>query len=284
MSRDPTGHTLWVVGVDGVDHSLLETVADAAASVAAVDARVHPENVPSAGFDDGEPAYHGLNLARYARRRTGRRFVLAVTDAPIAKPGGDPAFGLATKGGVVAAVSTARLGDPEADAVTDRFRRVVAQHVGYLLGLGACGTEGCLLRVADEVEDLDGIGPDPCAECETELRVSDSPLRPDGDESLAVAGADAIALAEGSRGLDGATRLFVRGVGYSLVWLLTGAAAWGALRTATGSGLPGSPSAVAMFVAAGTAIAWLVYRLTRGWIALLVLLGVGAARGKLDRG
>ncbi|WP_459194206.1 hypothetical protein [Halosimplex sp. J119] len=175
---------LWIVGVGDVDRETLETAADGAAQTLPVDARIHPDRVDPAGFDGADfegiddELVHGLDLARYARKRSGRGTVIAVTDLDIGKPRGEPAFGLAMRRGSIGIVSTARLGDPDDSTFDDRLRTVTSQHVGYLVGMGACG-DGCLFEVADEPADFDRIGPDPCAECRPELEGRDSPLLPD---------------------------------------------------------------------------------------------------------
>ncbi|WP_415382099.1 hypothetical protein [Halosimplex sp. TS25] len=167
---------LWIVGVGDVDRETLETVADGATQTIPVDARIHSGRVSLSDFDETvDDLYHGLDLARHARRESGRDAVLAVTDADIGKPRGEPAFGLAMRRGSVGIVSTARLGE---SSFVDRLRTVSSQHVGYLVGMGAC-SDGYLFEVADDPADFDRIGPDPCEECRAELEGRDSPLLPD---------------------------------------------------------------------------------------------------------
>ncbi|QLH83878.1 hypothetical protein [Halosimplex pelagicum] len=185
--RTTTGaEPLWIVGVGGVDRATLETVAEGAAETIPVDARIHPGDVPLSGFDGthAEGLYHGLELADYARDRSGRDRVLAVTDETIVKPRVERAFGLAWRHGSKAIVSTADLGDRGDPAFEDRLRTVTSQHVGYLVGMDACDDETCLFHVADDAREFDRIGPDPCESCREELLGRSSPLVPDGDWSL----------------------------------------------------------------------------------------------------
>jgi|GEM_PF-371454 len=213
----PSGGPLWIVGVGGVDRETLTTVAEGAAELLPVDARVHPADVSLAGFDGvrAEGLYQGLDLADYARERSGRDRVLAVTDVDIAKPRGERAFGLAWRRGSKAIVSTARLGDPNRPGFDRRLRTVTSQHVGYLVGMGACNQETCLFHVADDPEAFDRIGPDPCQSCRDDLLGRSGPLLPDSDWSLD--GGETTVLSGGPSepegGTDDASTLDVRAIG-----------------------------------------------------------------------
>jgi predicted Zn-dependent protease len=193
---------LWIVGVGDVDPLTLERAADAAREQFDVDATVRSRTLDIESYRGDEEPYQGLDLAEWGRDWVDRAYVLVVTDADIEKPHGDPAFGLAYRDGTVGIVSTARLGEPNTDAFRDRLRTVVAQHVGYLVGMDACGEPDCLFTVADSPADLDRLGPDPCESCAAELDSRGDPILP-GDDG----GVDTIDRTTNDTGFDDVSEL-----------------------------------------------------------------------------
>ena len=269
---------LWVVGVGSVDRQSLDSVADAARETFGVDARVEPHPVALSEFDGESEPCHGLDLARYAALQSGRSTVLAVTDADIEKPRGDPAFGLAMRGGSEGIVSTARLGEPGDGRFADRLRTVAVQHVGYLAGMGACRSDNdCLFRVADDPTDFDRIGSDACEDCRADLAALDHDLAtPDGDGTGEPAPDEPEPSgSESVHDLVGAARFWVAVGLFAASWVLTAGVVGTVVEAVTGSATPESDALLWLMVAVITLVAWKVYKTLRSLL--------GAAWGAFAR-
>jgi hypothetical protein len=86
--------------------------------------------------------------------------VLVLTGGDLALRGCKSLFGFADHRRRVAVVSTYRLGGN-----AGRLARVVAHETGHLRGLRHCSTQGCVMRKARTVDELDACGLGPCARC-----------------------------------------------------------------------------------------------------------------------
>jgi hypothetical protein len=89
---------------------------------------------------------------------------LILTSSDLAVPGCNSAFGFADRRRQAAVVSTARLGGPGSPA-RERLAKVIAHERGHLRGLSHCRAQGCVMRPARTVEDLDTRGLAPCGCC-----------------------------------------------------------------------------------------------------------------------
>lgn len=98
-------------------------------------------------------------------------WMLGVTQADLCAPDRDFVFGEATVGGPSAVISLARLAR---GAGASRLRaRALAEAVHelvHLAGLGHCPHPSCVMHPAEDVEDVDRRGGEPCAVCARRLK------------------------------------------------------------------------------------------------------------------
>jgi len=262
--------TLWVVGLGGVDQSVLNTVSEAVTEQLPFDVRHHPDPVGTDGLSDesiDEP-YDGVTLARYAALQADRDAVLAVTDIDIEHPDGDTSYGISVLDGSLAAVSTARLGDPDDERFDERLRKEAVAHSAHLLGLSNCWREGCVLRRADMLSELDALEETPCESCRADIEAAtevEAAERTERDSSTASNAESGNAV---THDLARTARFWRAIVTYGFSLLLVFLAVGGALNI-TGTSFPES-DAVAFFALLGMLVlAWLVYRRLRrglGWL------------------
>jgi predicted Zn-dependent protease len=94
--------------------------------------------------------------------------ILLLTDFDIYREGyGGILFGEAEKGGEIVIVSTANLKDSHKDPNLKKDEALKeALHVfGYLFGLEACNTPGCVMNIAKDVKDIDKRNKAYCKDC-----------------------------------------------------------------------------------------------------------------------
>lgn len=114
--------------------------------------------------------------------RMGER-VLLLTTLDLTLPDIDSVVGFSNRRRGAAVVSIARLraswgGPAAADVVLRRVRNVVAHESGHLRGLAHCRNDGCVMRSAGGVRDVDRRSDVPCATCADGIARRNSHARP----------------------------------------------------------------------------------------------------------
>lgn len=252
--------TLWVVGVGSVESGWLETVASETRELYPLDVRVHSELVGASELGEGGPPTEpvdGLDLARTTWTKTGHTDVLAVTDLDI-EHDGDWVFGISALQGSLAAVSTARLGDPDLATFDRRLRAQALRHVSHLLGKGTCPTDGCLFSPADSRRELDKLDTEPCRDCRDEIER----LR----EQVDVADSRGEGGYELTHDLVNGARFWAAVGGYLLALFLSSIAALSLLEALPLVGIPSSDAGTLVFLVIMVIVAWELYRTGRRWV------------------
>lgn len=81
-------------------------------------------------------------------------------------------FGLASREGGSAVVSSHRLASPHPGLYRDRLTKEVVHELGHVFGLGHCEGLHCVMHFSNSLEDTDIKNSILCPKCESRLRLS----------------------------------------------------------------------------------------------------------------
>jgi len=101
----------------------------------------------------------------------GYDFIVGITDRDMFVPGTNFVFGYADPASGSAIISLKRLrelADPK--KVNERIYKELTHEIGHLVGLKHCTNEGCIMKFANNVEEVDTKMPLLCADCSSKIR------------------------------------------------------------------------------------------------------------------
>lgn len=80
-------------------------------------------------------------------------------------------FGMATREGRSALVSSHRLASPQPGVFRDRMTKEVMHELGHVFGTGHCDDIRCVMHFSNTLADTDAKGSTPCSKCKARLTV-----------------------------------------------------------------------------------------------------------------
>jgi archaemetzincin len=101
----------------------------------------------------------------------GYDFIVGITDNDMFVRGTNFVFGYAEPESGSAVISLRRLREnADSKKLTERIYKELTHEIGHLLGLKHCNNEGCIMKFANNVEEVDSKLPVLCSDCSSKVK------------------------------------------------------------------------------------------------------------------